>query len=274
MATNAPHDARGGAARSRAVRSTSAGGGRGRSGQAMVSVIIPSTRPDHLRAALGSVEAQSWDGPCEVVVFLDGVAGTTVPDLTTPFSLTVSGSAARIGPSAARNRAAAESRGDILAFLDDDDVWLPGHLQQTVPTVLAAGGLVFTDVLVQHLDEGWERALIIPFRPELLRRTNPVVLSSLVMTRAAFSALNGFSEDLPRYEDWDLLLRAAALALPLSRVPGVSVRYRFSSRSSSADLAEMAAMFTRFAERHHLGDLPVTNFARMAKEGLPEIGGV
>ena len=239
----------------------------------LVSVIIPSVRPDRVRDALQSVREQTWGGPYEVVVFFDGVSGAALQDLAAPLPVTVVESSVRLGPAGARNRAVAAARGEVLAFLDDDDVWLPQHLQETVPPTLASGGIVFTDVLVEHVDEGWERALVIPFHPELLRRTNPVVLSSLVMTKRAFTALRGFSEDLPRYEDWDLLLRSAALALPLTRVPGVSVRYRFSHRSASADRPAMAEVFAQFTARHGLGNLPVTNFARMAIDGLPEARG-
>lgn len=233
-----------------------------------MSVIIPSIRPQRIERALQSVASQDWTGALDVVVVHDGGDPLAFPP--GPVPITSLGCTPGVGPGEARNLAAEAAFGDLLAFLDDDDEWLSNHLSLTVPHAASTGGLVFTAALVEHVDEGWERPLQIPFRRALLRRTNPVILSSLVMPRSAFTAVGGFASDLLRYEDWDLLLRADALGLPFTEVPVPTIRYRFSSASTSANLRFMAEIFEGFKARHGLGDLPVTNFGRMAQEGVPD----
>ncbi|MGC8488679.1 MAG: glycosyltransferase family 2 protein [Clostridia bacterium] len=237
-------------------------------GRPVVSVIIPSIRADRVEQALASVARQTWTGPLEAVVIHDG--GPPLVLDRWPFGVVSLGGLARTGPAVARNRAVEASAGRILAFLDDDDEWCPDHLTLTVPAAEQTGGLVFTHAIVENVDEGWQRPLRLSFQPALLRRTNPVILSSLVMTRAAFASVGGFAADLPRYEDWDLLLRCQAHGIPFTQVPQATIRYRFSHRSTSADHARMAEVFALFSARHGLHGLPVTNFARMAVEGVPD----
>ncbi len=71
----------------------------------MFSVVIPTTRHATIDVAIASVEAQGMD--VELLVEPD-------PE--------------RTGPAATRNRAIARATRPYLAFLDDDDVWLPGRL--------------------------------------------------------------------------------------------------------------------------------------------------
>jgi glycosyltransferase involved in cell wall biosynthesis len=245
----------------------SAGEGRrpGREAAALplVSVVIPSVRPHLVPDALKSVADQIWPGPVEAVVVHDG--GPSIPTGRWPFFVRSLGTPVRGGPARARNVAARHAWGQVLAFLDDDDVWLPTHLAEAVPSVLESGGLAFTHALVEHVDEGWTAPLRTGYRAGVLRRTNPAILSTMVVSRDAFLALHGFADDLTRYEDWDFLLRAEAAGVKIAEIPVITARYRFSGQSMSAGAAEMAAAFQRFAARHGLTDVPRTNFARMAQ---------
>lgn len=221
------------------------------------SVIIPATRPDLLPRALRSVAAQTLL-PREVLVLHDG--GPPLELGGWPFPLRSFGILPRVGPSLARNMLAAAASGERLAFLDDDDEWLPEHLSRLHQD--AGEGLAFTDAWLEHEAEGWTRLFAFRFTPQLLRRTNPVILSTTAVSRAAFWRVGGFDPDLSRYEAWDLFLRLQAAGFAIRRLTGADVHYRYSPRSLTADEAAMAAGFEAFRQRHGL-DIQPGSFAGM-----------
>src|SRR5947207_8972262 len=104
--------------------------------QPTVSVIVVTRdRPRFLADALGSVAAQVLT-PLEERVGDDGGGSAPIAHSVSLLELTVLPLACGQA-GAARNAAARGARGDVLAFLDDDDRWLAGHL--------AGLGSAFTD---------------------------------------------------------------------------------------------------------------------------------
>jgi len=95
----------------------------------MISVIIPLyNKARHIKRALDSVLAQTFQG-FEVIVVNDGSTDGServVENYKDPRVRLISQSNA--GASAARNRGISEARAGLIAFLDADDEWLPGHL--------------------------------------------------------------------------------------------------------------------------------------------------
>lgn len=86
-------------------------------------MIIPThDRPELLRAAVASVRAQTVED-VEIVVVDDASDPPVVLD-----DVRVLRSDRPLGPAAARNAGVAAARGRALAFLDDDDEWLPDRL--------------------------------------------------------------------------------------------------------------------------------------------------
>lgn len=127
------------------------------------------------------------------------------------------------GPGPGRNHAIEHARGDWIAFLDDDDRWLPGKLAAQAPH-LAAGrhDLVATNALRTSGPAYFPdlRAPREPSRTELLR-VNPVIISSAVIRRDALRGIGGFA-DLPwlrsgplDYHTWLRLSDAGARLLIL-----------------------------------------------------------
>lgn len=92
------------------------------------SVIIPTYgRPAYLRDAVQSVLAQTIDD-FEVVIVDDASPEPADVDLDDSRIRYVR-SPSNLGPGGARNLGVSEARGEILTFLDDDDLWLPRRLQ-------------------------------------------------------------------------------------------------------------------------------------------------
>ncbi len=97
--------------------------------QPTVSVVIPShNRPQLLVKAVESVLAQ--DAPTEIIVIDDGSQPPVATDgvLADPAVQVIRNEPAA-GPTRARNQGIDAATGRYIAFLDDDDVWLPGKLR-------------------------------------------------------------------------------------------------------------------------------------------------
>jgi glycosyltransferase involved in cell wall biosynthesis len=112
----------------------------------LISVIVPVFNCERFVAeALQSVLAQDYPN-LELVVVDDGSTDAT-PDVVRSVHPKVRLVCQRnLGPAAARNRGIRESHGEYLAFLDGDDVWLPGKLaaQMAHLQALPSCPIVFT----------------------------------------------------------------------------------------------------------------------------------
>jgi glycosyltransferase involved in cell wall biosynthesis len=184
-----------------------------------VSVIIAThDRPLLLAKAIEAVRAQDYAGQVQCVVVFD----RNEPDATLASEdperpVVVVANDRTPGLAGARNAGAAAASGELLAFCDDDDEWLPAKLR------LQAGRLAETgaDVAVSgiHVSYGDKTITRVP-RPEdvthaelLRRRVMEAHPSTVVVRRAAFLGKIGqVDEEIPGSyaEDYDWMLRAAA----------------------------------------------------------------
>ena len=113
----------------------------------LVSVIIPTyNRADLVRQALASVKAQTYRD-FEIVVVDDGGTDGTCEALSAWREIRVLRHAHRRGVSAARNTGIDAARGEWLAFLDSDDLWLPDKLARQIFWLEGSPG-------VAHLSDG------------------------------------------------------------------------------------------------------------------------
>jgi hypothetical protein len=109
----------------------------------LVSVVVPLyNKAPFITRALDSIAAQTYRN-FEAIVVDDGSAdgsGEIAANYADPrFRLICQANA---GPGAARNRGVREAKGEILAFLDGDDEWLPGFLEKSLDFLLKSGGAV------------------------------------------------------------------------------------------------------------------------------------
>ncbi len=159
------------------------------------------------------------------------------------------------GAAAARNAGVARATGDLYAFLDADDVWLPGKLAAQVAALEAdagaAGALCLTEEF--HSDElGPAARATRPLRPG---RHEVRLLSALVVRAAAFARVGPFPEDVPEggeLLDWHL--RAADAGLRFVTVPEVLVRRRLHDantgvRTGAGERANYVRLLKRSLDR-------------------------
>jgi len=94
----------------------------------LVSVIIPAFNARlHIGAALSSVLDQDYPN-LEIIVVDDGSSDETSKEALRYGERVRVIRQANAGPAAARNRGVSASRGELLAFIDADDVWIAGKL--------------------------------------------------------------------------------------------------------------------------------------------------
>lgn len=95
----------------------------------LISVIIPShNRAGYVVEAIQSVLAQTWPRR-ELIVVDDGSTDNTAEVLASHVGRLTYIRQENRGIGAARNAGVARSSGEFIAFLDDDDVWLPNKLE-------------------------------------------------------------------------------------------------------------------------------------------------
>ena len=111
------------------------------------------------------------------------------------------------GLPAGRNTGIRAARGEFVAFLDDDDTWLPHKLERQLKAIPG-----FDAVLCAARVEGRKGSKIYrhdEVTPAQLRRGNRFDPSGLLVRRSLIAAL-GFDESLRNGEDWDAFIRIAA----------------------------------------------------------------
>lgn len=202
----------------------------------LVSVVVRTKdRPELLAQALDSLAAGSYRR-LEVVLVNDGGAPPPVAE-GYPLPLARVELPDNLGRAAAADAGVERASGDYVAFLDDDDLAAPEHLATLTSLVAGAGVRVaYTDAAVGIYelagdgDAGWvcrERRLPYSrdFDPELLLVDNYIPFNTLLIERALFAEVGPFDRELPFFEDWDFLIRLAALT-PFHHLPRVTCEYR------------------------------------------------
>lgn len=207
------------------------GGGRacGAPGDApLVSVVLPVWNAEpHLARAIDSVLRQSHER-WELWIVDDGSTDRSL-EVARPFCADP-----RVhlleqrhrGASAARNRALARCRGEIVAYLDADNVWYPGHLAEVVAAFSEdeERDCVYLGQLVHVVPDDRYYLRGGPFDREEFERRGGIDLNAFAHRRRLFERLGCFDESLTRLVDWDLIARYVRDADP-TPVPAISGVY-------------------------------------------------
>jgi glycosyltransferase involved in cell wall biosynthesis len=222
----------------------------------LVTVVVPTYQGEtFVRATIDSVLAQTWS-PFELIVVDDGSSDGTVAILESYGDRLRLVRQENRGVSAARNRGAAEGRGEFLAFLDHDDLWEPQLLATLVP-ILAADpklGLVYSDasVIDARGNVRGRRGTYLNYRHgqvfEELLHGNFIPVETTILRASLFRELGGCDEKLRYLEDYELCLRFARHG-PIGFHPGTLARYRIHARNLSHDLEPMLLEWLAVLER-------------------------
>ena len=184
-----------------------------KSNNPLVSVIVPTyNRGWILREAIDSILEQDFSD-FELMVVDDGSTDNT-PDILNAYVRDI-----RVlrqsnqGVSAARNRGIKASSGQLVTFLDSDDLWLPHKLGAQVDFFTTR-----PDAMICQTEEQWIRNGIRvnpkmrhhKFSGMIFERSLELCLvspSAVMLRRILFESVGMFDESLPACEDYDLWLR-------------------------------------------------------------------
>ena len=211
-----------------------------------VSAVIPVHNGErYLGEAIASVIAQSREVH-ECVVIDDGSTDASA-EVAAGFGDRVRYvGQARAGVSAARNRGAELATGELVAFLDHDDTWLPRKLELQVEELQRRRApLALCAVSVVDADGAELRVQRLRARSDLLTGmltfdgTSTVSCSSTgLFRRAALLKSGGFDRSLSTSADWDLLIRYV-LRGGVAYVDEPLVSYRVHDANMSRDIGAM-----------------------------------
>ena len=184
---------------------------------AVSGVITTYDRPDFLKEAIASALAQTFP-LAELIVVDDGSPSDlgAVVDASRG-EVRYLRLAGNRGANAARNAGVAAATGEVVAFLDDDDRWLPEKIERQVAAL--AGG--YDAVLCGWWSPGGEEARLYPVAEvteDMLRRGNPYCGTSGLLARRRALLDEPFDEMLPQGQEWDVYLRLAKHR-PLAYIP-------------------------------------------------------
>jgi glycosyltransferase involved in cell wall biosynthesis len=165
-------------------------------------------------AAIESVMRQRFFD-VEVIVVDDGSTDNTLHQVTALFPEINTIKLDGVGPGRARNAGAAAAKGDILMFLDSDDLWLDNHVQQLLNVLKRGFQVAYGVARTRHEIGGAD--FLIPENgagPEgdcfhALLRWCFLVPSAMALKRETFEEIGGFTS-LACGEDWIFFLRLAA----------------------------------------------------------------
>ena len=196
--------------------------------QPLVSVVVPTRdRPEPLRRAVAAILGQTYEGPVEcLVVFDQSDPDLPWPDLPPGRTLILRRNDRTPGLAGARNSGILAATGELVAFCDDDDEWLPEKLTRQVARLLATPGSAVstTGILVRYQDRTTTRlapTVLVTHRQLLRSRLTELHPSTVLAHRdRLLSQIGLVDEQLPGSyaEDYEWLLRASrhgpVLALP------------------------------------------------------------
>lgn len=183
----------------------------------LVSVVLPTyDRPEMLVEAVESIERQSYSN-IELVVVDDAspipvrevLADRSIDDIQWRCFRHDSNR----GANAARNTGIRKSNGDLVAFIDDDDRWLPEKIEAQVAMFREGGEDVGVTLVAQKVEyEGEVTTVRVPevegdATPKLLEGKTGGTFSAIAVRRSAIDAAGLPDERFPSWQDREWLVR-------------------------------------------------------------------
>jgi len=181
-----------------------------------ISALIPTyNRAGYVGRAIESCLMQTL-APQEIIVVDDGSTDGTAEVLATYGDKLTVVRQSNSGLSAARNAGIRVASGDYVAFLDDDDVWLPDKLAcQKQALADAPGALVVSTDFGYVVEDGSESIPLAPRRPGQSSILAALLMgdwlspSTVMVHREALLDVGLFDPYLPPCDDWEMWLRLA-----------------------------------------------------------------
>lgn len=228
-----------------------------------VSVLIPTrNRPELLENAVASVLAQSFTD-LELIIVNDGSG--PLHDFTDTRIRTLNSGEAGAVP--ARNLAAGTAKGDVIAWLDDDDKWSDlDFLKDAIAAVEGGADFVHGDGRFVFADGSPPQSYSRNADAASLARDNTILVSAIAYRTHLHARLGHFDETLPFYWDWDWYLRVARSGAKLHHVarPVADILIHPQNMSGDANARQRQENLDHLAEKHGLPPLKLKTHLDLA----------
>lgn len=198
----------------------------------LVSVVIPVyNREKFIADALQSIFDQDYE-PLEIIVVDDGSTDCTA-EIVRSFQKIRYFYQPRhgvAGPAAARNRGLQETKGDLISFLDSDDIWLSEKTRLQVNYLQTNPDKGFVLCRLKNFIE--KGAATPAWLDERIKRNvaddhlASFIPSTLMARRSVFEKVGNFDPSFVLGDDTDWFLRAREAAVPMGVIPEVLLRRR------------------------------------------------
>ena len=224
----------------------------------LVSCIIPvHNGARFIRDAIDSVLAQDYR-PLELIVIDDGSTDDTalVAQRATGVRYMHQENA---GPSAARNAGVAAGAGDLIAFLDSDDRWMPEKLSRQVAFLNVNPGVASCLCRIRHFWEHEVSSEQAHYERRAAVETGGFASSTMLVRRSLFDTIGPFDETLRHVGTIEWFKRAGACGAKLHELDEVLVHRRMHSANLGRQEAATREEFLRLAKRS-------LDAARLAKQ--------
>lgn len=220
-----------------------------------VSVIMPNYNgAAFLAEAIDSVLAQTHH-PLEIIVVDDGSSDASDEILAQyAADVRVLRLAHSARPGLVRNQGIAVARGELIAFIDADDVWLPHKLATQIEYLRAHPdmSLVHSNMQVIDAQGRYQRDIFLgvpgsqglsdeyaePAFLQLVNGDSNVWTSSVLVRRACLTKAGGFAEDLTVGEDYHLWIRIAR-SFRIGFIPEPLAKHRKHGRNTGTSWAQL-----------------------------------
>ena len=204
--------------------------------QYFVSAIMPVHDGEiYLTEAIENIRRQNYK-PLEIIIVDDGSTDSTAKIAGHFHDLVHYVYQANSGPAAARNRGLSIAKGDVISFLDVDDLWSENklmlqleHLERSIPS---------PDIVLGHTQRmqliGQEEGNV-----KFKEWGEPVIamhLGSALFRKSVFEHVGLFNESLYYCDDWDWFMRAKEMNVPMVLHKEVTYYYRRHDQNITNDL--------------------------------------
>lgn len=226
-----------------------------------IAVVIPTYgRPDSLAASINTVLQQSCEN-WELLIIDDNPSDSEHRASTCKLVENFSDPRIRYIPLAdncgacvARNRGVDESRAEVVAFLDDDDIWHKDKLATCLECFKRDTEL---GLLIHHIKQiyrgsvtHFEFNLDGDFHEYFLKAAMGVSCSAIVVRKTLFKKAEGFDPEQESYQDLDLMLRMSAQS-KAEVLPQYLLEYQLSDYGITFNFTRKASGAKRIIKKHY-----------------------